>query len=330
MSWASSLDAALEGDHDGVDAATGLHVQVGVDHAVRRCLDADHLTHRDVLLEGDLHVVDLVGLLLQGLLAFGRHQVGQVVDTKATNWSDLATKSVSDRSWTMAATPVGVPDGHRSLGGVAIGPLGLAGQPLLPEPRSPPCRCHRPSPRGRSWRRACPRRSSGGASGRPWRRSRARQASSLVVGAGAARPGSPRPRGPGRPVLPVPGPVRPVRGRRRPVLWSRRPVLSSRRPVLSSRRPVLSVSAAGASAAAAGAAAPLPPARPPAAGAVSTAGAAGGGGIGAAGAGPRRAPGRPAGPGAAGRRTGPPRRRRRPRGTSGRRSGWRRRCPGIT
>ena len=69
---------------------------------------------------------------------------------------------------------VGMPDGHRALGGVAVGPLGLAGQPLLTEELGRPVEVAVRSPRGRSWRPACRRRSSGGASGRPWRKSRAR------------------------------------------------------------------------------------------------------------------------------------------------------------
>src|ERR1700676_1218570 len=52
--------AAVEGHHHRVHAPPGLEMEVPVDHASGRGLDADHLADRDVLLEGDLEVVDLV------------------------------------------------------------------------------------------------------------------------------------------------------------------------------------------------------------------------------------------------------------------------------
>ena len=49
--------------------------------------------------------------------------------TKATNSSDLATKSVSERSCTMDDGIVGGADGDGTLGCLAVGPLGRPARP---------------------------------------------------------------------------------------------------------------------------------------------------------------------------------------------------------
>ena len=59
-SWASCVVATVEHDDDGVHPATVLLVEVGVDHLAGRHLDALDATDLDVLLEGDLEVVDAV------------------------------------------------------------------------------------------------------------------------------------------------------------------------------------------------------------------------------------------------------------------------------
>src|SRR5437763_158415 len=66
-------------DQHAVDAAVVLHVEVRVDHVARTRLVADHLTELDVLLEGDLQVVDRIGALLRGGLPIRRDGGGQVV-----------------------------------------------------------------------------------------------------------------------------------------------------------------------------------------------------------------------------------------------------------
>ncbi len=58
--------------------------------------------------------------------------------TMATNSSDLATKSVSERSCTMEAALARPPDGNRTFGCLTVGPLGLAGQALLAQPGDRP------------------------------------------------------------------------------------------------------------------------------------------------------------------------------------------------
>ena len=73
--------------------------------------------------------------------------------TRSTNSADLATKSVSQRSSTMAAAPSRPADGHRALGRLAVGPLGRPARPCS-RSHSWPCPCRRRSPPGRAWRRA--------------------------------------------------------------------------------------------------------------------------------------------------------------------------------
>src|SRR5580704_3663582 len=71
------IGPTLEHDGDGVDAAAGLLVEVGVDHLPGFGDEPAHPAHGDVLLEGRAQVVDLVVELADGFFALARHEGGQ-------------------------------------------------------------------------------------------------------------------------------------------------------------------------------------------------------------------------------------------------------------
>ena len=118
------LGAALELDEHGVDAAPVLQVQVRVEDVAVGGLEADDLAELDVLLLGDLEVVDLLGALADGVDALGGDDVGEVAGRASTKSSDLAEKSVSHLSSTMAPTLPSTTSGDRALAVLAVGELG--------------------------------------------------------------------------------------------------------------------------------------------------------------------------------------------------------------
>src|SRR3954447_1954948 len=73
------LRSTFQLDDDTVDAAVALDVEVGIDDMAGRRLEADDAAELDVLLEGDLEVVDGVGPVLGRVLTFGRDQRRQLI-----------------------------------------------------------------------------------------------------------------------------------------------------------------------------------------------------------------------------------------------------------
>ena len=169
MSWASS-GGVRQLDDDAVDAAVVLHVQVRVEDVAGRGLETDDLSELDVLLEGDVEVLDGRLALVDRVLAVAGHQGGQLVDqvdkVRALG-PEVGLRTQLDQGDSILAG-VGR-DGHRAFLALAPGPLGRLAEAPFAQPLHgllAVCRSFRSMP---AWRPSSRPRSRCGGPGHPWR-----------------------------------------------------------------------------------------------------------------------------------------------------------------